>query len=120
MPLLGLQLVQAAAGYVMNILGHAEQQEDTSLDEWQLHFRKQLYKVFKRAWRIPNYKVQADFFKALMPVEQKNRRVPITFQEKVDKEIGKIRSQGHIEKLEECSDKYFVSPIVITVKKTVR
>ena len=25
--------------------------------------------------------------------------------------------QGHIEKLEECSDKYFVSPIVITVKK---
>ena len=25
--------------------------------------------------------------------------------------------QGHIEKLGECSDKYFVSPIVITVKK---
>ena len=35
----------------------------------------------------------------------------------VDKEISKLLQQGHIEKLEECSDKYFVSPIVITVKK---
>ena len=26
-------------------------------------------------------------------------------------------AQGHIQKLEECSDKYFVSSIVITVKK---
>ena len=38
-------------------------------------------------------------------------------QDKVDKEISKLLQQGHIEKLEECSDKYFVSPIVITVKK---
>ena len=35
----------------------------------------------------------------------------------VDKEISKLLQQGHIDKLEECSDKYFVSPIVITVKK---
>ena len=25
--------------------------------------------------------------------------------------------QGHIQKMEKCSDKYFISPIVITVKK---
>ena len=43
--------------------------------------------------------------------------MPITLQEKVDKEIDKLLRQGHIEKLTECSDKYFVSPIVITVKK---
>ena len=43
--------------------------------------------------------------------------MPITLQEKVDKEIDKLLQQGHIEKLNECSDKYFVSPIVITVKK---
>ena len=35
----------------------------------------------------------------------------------MDTEIDKILKQGHIEKLTECSDKYFVSPIVITVKK---
>ena len=43
--------------------------------------------------------------------------MPITLQDKVDKEISKILQQGHIEKQDECSDKYFVSPIVITVKK---
>ena len=43
--------------------------------------------------------------------------MPITLQEKVDKEIEKLLEQGHIQKLEESLDKYFVSPIVITVKK---
>ena len=52
-----------------------------------------------------------------MPIYPKGRRVPITLQEKVGKEIDKLMAQGHIQKLEECSDKYFVSPIVITVKK---
>ena len=40
----------------------------------------------------------------------------MTLQEKVDKEIDKLITQGHIEKLKECSDRYFVSPIVITEK----
>ena len=35
----------------------------------------------------------------------------------MDAEIDKLLQQGHIEKRTECSDKYFVSPIVITVKK---
>ena len=43
--------------------------------------------------------------------------MPITLQDKVDEEINKLLQQGHFEKLKECSDKYFVSPIVITVKK---
>ena len=43
--------------------------------------------------------------------------MPITIQEKIDKEVEKLLEQGHIQKLEECLDKYFVSPIVITVKK---
>ena len=38
-------------------------------------------------------------------------------QEKVDGEIDKLIKQGHIERLEDCSDKFFLSPIVITVKK---
>ena len=31
--------------------------------------------------------------------------------------MKKLSDQGHIEKLQECSDKNFISPIVITVKK---
>ena len=36
---------------------------------------------------------------------------------KVSYELKKLSEQGHIEKLQECSDKNFISPIVITVKK---
>ena len=43
--------------------------------------------------------------------------MPITLQEKVDKEIDELLAQGHIQKREESSNKYFVSPIVNTVKK---
>ena len=35
----------------------------------------------------------------------------------MEDEIDKLLKQGHIEKLTEFSDKCFVSPIVITVKK---
>ena len=60
--------------------------------------------------------MQAEFFKNLIPIQQKSRRVPITMQENIDKEIEKLLEQGHIQKLEECSNKHFVSPIVIRVK----
>ena len=60
---------------------------------------------FNRIGKIRNYKVQAEFFENLTPVQQKGRRVPITLQEKVDTEIVKLLKQGHIEKLTESSDK---------------
>ena len=100
----------------MKTQGHAEQQQNKPLDGWQLHFSKQFNNLFNRVGRIRDYKIQADFFKALMPVRQKSRRVLITLKDRVDKEIEKLLSQGHVEKFEECSDKYFVSPIVITLR----
>ena len=119
MPELGLMLVQAPLEQgVPNIQQHGETVKlDEDLDDWQRHFSKQFHHLFCRVGRIPNYKVQAELFKNLIPIQQKGRRVPITLQEKVDKEIEKLLEQGHIQNLEECSDKYFVSPIVITVKK---
>ena len=119
MPSLGLMLVQAPSTEGVKSIHTTEGTVamDNDLDEWQTHFCKQFQHLFHRVGRIRNYKVQADFFKNLTPIQQKGRRVPITLQEKVDKEIEKLLGQGHIQKLEECSDKYFVSPIVITVKK---
>ena len=38
-------------------------------------------------------------------------------QERVNTEIKKLLVEGHIEKLNNCSDQYFISPIVITVKR---
>ena len=122
MPNLGLQIVQMAPeGNVMSVQSDQGTVEETdvedSLDNWQIYFSKQFENLFNRVGKIKNYKVHADFFETLTPIQQKGRRVPITLQEKVDKEIDKLLRQGHIEKLKECSDKYFVSPIVITVKK---
>ena len=119
MPALGLMLVQALpAKRVLSIHSHGGTVEtDDDLDDWQKHFSKQFHHLFCRIGRIRKYKLQAEFFKNLIPIQQKGRRVPITLQEKADKDIEKLLEQGHIQKLEECSDKYFISPIVIRVKK---
>ena len=64
---------------------------------------------FTRIGKIRNAKVIAEFFEKLKPVQQKGRRVPISVQDKVDKEIDRLIKEGHIIILQECSDKYFVS-----------
>ena len=51
------------------------------------------------------------------PIQQKGRRKPILLQEKVDAELNKLIDQKHIINLDKCSNKQFISPIVITVKK---
>ena len=78
---LRLQLVQAAAGDVMNIQKSSEQQQDRQLGEWQLHFSNQLKDLFNRVGRISNYKARVDFLKSLRPMQ------PI---------IGAIRSRSRI------------------------
>ena len=59
----------------------AAQGED--LDDWQKDFSKQFHHYFHRVGRIRNYKVQAEFSKNLIPIQQKGRIVPITLQEKI-------------------------------------
>ena len=61
--------------------------------------------------------VRSKFHKNYTPTNQKVRRVPIILLDKVSNELRKLSDQRHIEKLKECSDQNFISPIVITVKK---
>ena len=112
---LGLELVQRKK--VMGITGEGSSQEEEEYDELQTYFSKLYPNLFTRIGKIRNAKVKAEFFENLKPIQQKGRRVPISLQDKVDKEIHRLMNEGHIVKLQECSDKYFVSPIVITVKK---
>ena len=92
MPNLGLQIVQKVPKEnVMSVQGEqagpeATEEED-SLDPWQT-FSKQFNNLFNRVGKNKNYKVHADFFETLTPIQQKGRRVPITLQDKVDKEIN--------------------------------
>ena len=112
---LGLEVVQRKK--VMGITGEGTSQEEEEYDELQTYFCKLYPNLFTRIGKIRNAKVRAEFFENLKAIQQKRRRVPITLQEKVDKEIHRLINEGHIIKLQECSDKYFVSLIVITVKK---
>ena len=59
--------------------------------------------------------VKSTFLKHFTPTHQKG--VPINLQPLVNDELKKILAEKHIIKLNSCSDKNFISPIVITVKK---
>ena len=83
----------------------------------QTNFCKLYPNLFTRIGKIRIAIVRADFFENLKPIQQTGLRVPISLQDKVDKEIYRLINEGHIVKLQECSDNYLVSPIVITVKK---
>ena len=49
---------------------------------------------------------------------KKGRRIPINVQDKVNIELMKLLDEKkHIIKLSSCPEKYFHSPIVVTVKK---
>ena len=113
---LGLELVQRKK--VMGITGKGSCQGEEEYDELQTYFCKLYPNLFTRIGKVRNAKVRADFFGNLKPIKQKGRRVPISLQDKLDKEINMLINEGRIVKLQECSDKYFVSPIIITVKKT--
>ena len=61
--------------------------------------------------------VHTTFLNEFKALQQKDRRIPIHNQEKVEQEIRSLIDQGHIVKMEKCSDQQFISPIVLTVKK---
>ena len=48
---------------------------------------------------------------------KKGRCIPVHLQQRVEGELNKLMDQNHIIKLDKCSDRQFISPIVITVKR---
>ena len=95
--------------------GDESSQNTEGLDELQTYFCKLYPNLFTRIGKTRNAKVRAEIFDVLKPVQQKGRRLPISLQDKVDKEIDRLIKEGHIIKLQEQSDEHFVSPKVITV-----
>ena len=70
-----------------------------------------------RIGRSKNHMVHTQFLKEFKALQQRGKRIPIHIQEKVEKEIRLLIDQGHIIRLEKCSDYQFISPFAITVKK---
>ena len=84
-------------------------------------FKELITKTFpelvSRIGRSKNHVAKSKFHKDIQPIHQKGRRIPINLQEKVNTELKKLLDEKHIVKLSGCHDKYFISPIVVTVKK---
>ena len=51
------------------------------------------------------------------PTQHKGRGVPLHLLERVEQELEKLIEDKQIIRLENCSDEYFIIPVVITVKK---
>ena len=89
----------------------------TSQSPFKTRIAKQFPQLITRIGRSKIHIVKSKFHRNFQPKHQKGRRVPINLQERVNNEIKKLLEEGHIEKLNNCSDQYFISPIVITVKR---
>ena len=73
--------------------------------------------LVSRIGRSKSHVAKSKFHKDFQPRHQKGRRIPINLQDKVIAELRKLLAEKHIIKLSSCLDNYFISPIVVTVKK---
>ena len=84
-------------------------------------FKEQIAKTFpdlvSRIGRSKSHVAKSKFHKDFQSRHQKGRRIPINLQDKVNTELKKLLAEKHIIKLSSCPDKYFLSLIVVTVKK---
>ena len=64
-----------------------------------------------------HHTVNSKFHQNHCVTHKKGRKVPIHLQPTVKIELQQLLNEGQIEKLTNCSDQFFISPIVITVKK---
>ena len=70
-----------------------------------------------RLGRSKNHMAKSTFKEKFTPTQHKGRRVPLHLLERVEQELEKLIEDKQIMRLEKCSDEYFISPVVITVKK---
>ena len=73
--------------------------------------------LITRIGKSLKHSVKSTFHKHFTPTHQKGRTVPINLQPLVIAELKKLLDKRHIIKLNSCSDKNFISLIVITVKR---
>ena len=97
--------------------------ETTKPENWndkqneQIKLKQQFKDLFEREGKLNKHKVRIEFKQNAKITQQKGRRVPVQLQEAVQKEFERLLEEGHIEKVNEVTDKKFIQPVVITVKK---
>ena len=109
-PALGFSIQQSNSPRIVNQVEH----ENCPIKKQKaIDFPDLITRIGKSKLHI----VRSKFHKNYTPTHQKGLRDPKNLLGKVSDELRKLSDHGHIEKLNECSDQNFISPIVITVKK---
>ena len=80
-------------------------------------FAKEFPELISQIEKSKHHTVNSKFHINYRVTHQKGRKVPIHLQPKVKTELEKLLNEGHFEKLTNCYGQFFISPIVITVKK---
>ena len=114
LPQLGINLIQEKPKQE-NVLNIREQkQSNPEIKQWVKDSYPQLC---IRDGKSKNHVLRTQFNKEFIPVQQEGRRVRVHLQKRVGKKPNKLMDQKHIIKVDNCSDRQFISPIAITVKK---
>ena len=119
---LGLTLIQKPAEQTVAVMQgeHAGQLNNINvkmeerIKKWATNKYTDL---FKRTGRFNNHVVRTKFLSRFEAEQQKGRRIPTALQERVATEIERLIKEGHVERLQNCTENQFISPIVITVKR---
>ena len=61
--------------------------------------------------------IRTQFNKDFNPIQQKGRRILVNLQERIEGGIKQADEPKHIIKLDKCSDRQFIKPMVKTLKK---
>ena len=83
----------------------------------ELAIAQRFHGVVTRQVNSKNHVVKSKFKKNFTLTHQRAREVLIHLQEDVAKEIEKLIKEHHIGKLDQCSEQFFISPIVIIMKR---
>ena len=78
---------------------------------------KEFPDLISRIGKLENHTVNSKFHRNDRVTHHKGRKVPIHLQTKAKIEHEKLLNEDYIEKLTNCSDPFFISSTVITVKK---
>ena len=113
LPRIGIKLIQdKPTQKVLTV-----QQSDESNHEIKQWVKDNFQQLCVRIEKSKHHVMKTQFNRDFEPIQQKGRRIPIHLQERIEVEVNKLIDQKHIIKLDKCSDRQFISPIVITVKK---
>ena len=113
LPHIGIKLIQdKQTQKVLTV-----QRSDESNHEIKQWVKDKFQQLCVRMVKSKHHVMKTQFNRNYEPIQQKGRRIPIHLQERVEAELNKLIDQKHIIKLDKSSDKQFISPIVITVKK---